>query len=95
LLALYTQELLCFYAEHGDMDNALRCLAAGARLNVPDKDGQTPLVSAAIGGNRDLVRYIFVRTYVRRQTKVRRPAVGGARRCAWGLIEHVVAGDEE
>lgn len=53
------------------MDHALKCLARGARLNVVESDGRTPLEYAAIGGNRDLVRYIFVRTYVRRAVKVR------------------------
>jgi hypothetical protein len=61
------------------MDHALKCLARGARLNVVESDGRTPLEYAAIGGNRDLVRYIFVRTYVRRAVKVRGREEGGGK----------------
>ena len=68
---MMSQELLCYHAEHGDMESALKCLGRGARLDKPDKEGRSPLEYAAIGGNRDLVRYIFVRTYVRRKEKVR------------------------
>jgi len=64
--------MLYFYAERGDLENVTKQCSKGAKLDIPDKDGRTVLEYAAYSGKRDLVRYVFLRTHIRRREKVSR-----------------------
>lgn len=47
------------FAEHGNMDEVLRCLAEGVQVDKRDTRRQTALHCACSGGHADLVKFLI------------------------------------